>query len=84
MQCYPLGYFGAGIVHYAISYFFPPKELGKVDEADFFGTFGPREKMPFGVLVGVLPDDVEAGSGVSGNGEGEKRSVATSVRDTLA
>lgn len=69
LQCYPLGYFGTGAVHYAISYFFPPKELGKVDERDIYGTFAPGEKTPFGILVGVHPEDIEAGGSDSGDGE---------------
>ncbi|KAF7557591.1 hypothetical protein G7Z17_g511 [Cylindrodendrum hubeiense] len=60
-MCYPLGYFGTGAIHFAISKLFPPQDLGKVDEYDIFHTFAPGEKLPGGIIMGVSPGDTEAG-----------------------
>lgn len=58
-QSYPVGYVGTGLLHYGISYFFPPKDLGKVDDYDEFGTFAIDEKTPFGMVAGGRPDMLE-------------------------
>lgn len=56
LQSYPAGYIGTGAVYYALNYFFPPPEVGKVDAYDYFQTFTPGEKAPFGIIVGLPPD----------------------------
>jgi NCS1 family nucleobase:cation symporter-1 len=54
-MCYPLGYFGTGIIHYTINYFFPVPELGKVDDVDYFGTFGASQLPYVQTITGVVP-----------------------------
>ena len=75
---YPLGYFGTGAIHYAISYFFPPKELYKVDEYDLFGTFAPGEKTPFGMIVGIPTSEERVAS--SHDEQGDKMDSKTSMK----
>ncbi len=50
------GYLGTGAPYYALNHFFPPPELGKVDEYDYYQTLTPGEKAPFGIIVGLPPD----------------------------
>ncbi|KIX99049.1 uncharacterized protein Z520_05510 [Fonsecaea multimorphosa CBS 102226] len=52
---YPVGYLGTAAVYYTLNHFFPPDELGKVDEYDYYQTFTPSEKPPFGIIMGLPP-----------------------------
>lgn len=56
MKSYPAGYLGTGAIYYALNHFYPPPEVGKVDEYDYYQTFTPGEKAPFGIIVGLPPD----------------------------
>lgn len=44
-----VGYPLAFIIHYALSYFFPPAGLGEIDVVDHFGTFSEEEAIKLGV-----------------------------------
>lgn len=66
-----LGYSLAFIVHYALSYMFPPRGLGQVDTVDHFGTFSRSEADKVGVEMLGKPKDAGSDSLSTSSGLGD-------------